>query len=774
MSEVVQTELEAALFRVETADGAPVGAAFAIGPKGLLVTCTHVLKDAGWPDTEWRMVRFGTDEVIGVKVLDNHLRTADGEDIAFVRIVGGVAEDLPSLELAPLPPPRGAELYCYGFPETGDAGGLPGRCRVTGPARIAGQAVLAIASDEVTVGFSGAPAIDEESGLVVGMVTAITVTDRFGKGGRTALLTPAENLAAIHPSARIGTDRRVRLYRKAVRARASAPNLLIIEAAAEASRDLFVAPAMREQLADGPFSPTSQALTLDALIDGYSEPDARATCLVGDAGAGKSAILRRVAVELVERRIALPVPVSATALSEAHGLDLSERLLGALRQSRTLGGEVQLPRDFLYGWARTLGQRFVVLVDGVDEIADRDDRSALLRDLKGMARELAAEGHALLVASRDVSELKALQEHFRRLVVEPLPPGSVDDMIGGVLGTDAADFRLAVDRVANRTLLDSPLVLQLLLGLYLSGERAPLSTVAGTFEAYLQALRSTWRRRGMPATPAAEHALDLLGIAAWCELTGDADAAIDASAAFLAEQLGLGVHAAESAATRVLAFLGAEGAIVRGKSAGGLDWVHLSFRDFLAARALCGLGNAMPGLAQVDMAAAHAKVVAEFWDDPANETFARFVLARSNEVGPASVLADLLEKDDSSAMFFVGRVVADGSRLPEAVASRFAERLAREAQLATNTCRILFTESANNPTDRLHHLLWFDPVFTAAVERMDSGTAAGEDPDQHATFCRELFEAASAVCSAEQIERLLACLGTAGTEVTNWPEKHEG
>ncbi len=741
------------LYRIENADGAPIGAAFAIGACGLLVTCTHVLKNAGWPDSAWRLTRFTTDEQLDAHVLEGHVEPANRADVAFVRVIGLAADALPHLELAPTPPPRRAQLYSYGFPESGDEGGTSGHCRVTGPARVAGQDLLAISSDEVSVGFSGGPAVDEASGLVAGMVTAISRGDRFGKGGATAFLVPAARLAALNPAAAVGTDRRVRQYRRMVRARARSPSY-IIEQITTVENAAFAPPAIHEELRLADAAIDARPLPLEALISTYDRPGVQGAYLAGDAGSGKSAILRMVALGLLERRKALPVPLTAAALHAANGTDTSERVREALRASRSFGSEVQLGPDFMWDWARHLGQRFVLLIDGLDEIAERHDRNEFLFFLRDMEEELRSDGHAVLLASRDVGELHSLDRQFRRLVVDPLPEASADELIGAVLGADAAKFRRHLDRFANRMLLRSPLTLQLLLSLFVSGERTPVCSIADIYAAYLDTLQRAWRRRGLLPSAAAGHALDLLGIAAWCELAGDDIMPAEAAASeFLGEQLGLGTYAASEAARATFEALASDGGIVRGR-AGKLDWVHLTFRDYLAASALHRLGNALPTLRKADLPAVQAKLVAHFWDDAANETFARFLLAFSSGKPVERTLARLVDGGDA-ALCFVGRAIADGSPVPDTIVTTFAKKLTQRAVACTATCFNVFTPAAADPIFSLHQLLWFEPVFSAACERLRSPLPKDEElRSQHETFRTELLQAVNRTCLPEQLARI--------------------
>jgi hypothetical protein len=744
--------LEPFLYRVENEAGDVKGIAFAIGPRGLLVTCTHVLDNACTRSAECRLVRFATGEVFNVTVPENLSWPADAEDVTFLLVSGPQAGDLPHLALSPHLPARGAELYSYGFPESRDHGGMPGQCRVVGPAREAGQPLIAISSDEISVGFSGAPAFDYESGLVVGMVTSIAIPDRFGRNAKAAFLTPATTLARLNPKVAIGVDVRIRHYRELMRSRARSPSYFI-EGITGSGRLAFVPPALRELGRDAEGNQESRPISLDQLSHGYADGPVAPVCLIGDAGSGKSAVLRAVTERLADGTTALPILVRATALAQARGRDLSETLYEALRASGTFGVEMRLDGNFFSNWSKDLGQRFVLLVDGCDEIADLQLRNIFLTAVKEeLAGLLQSRGHSLVIASREVSELQILARDFRRIVVDPLPEESIELMALTVLGPRSADFLAYLGRFANRTLLSSPLVLQLLLALF-PGEMEELSSVADIYRAYVEKLKEEWRRRGLrQASDAAAHVLDVLAILAWWDFhdPGNLKAGKTAAADFVARQLVLGPVGASEAVNELVEFLAMEGGIVRVEQR-SLVWVHANFRDFFAANALCRLGGASPLLAEDIARTDLCRVVLDNWDSPSAETFARFVLSMSSQTDETSEIAEQLLKHETAGLCFLSRVLGDGTKIPEKTVKVLAKKL-KEQAVKADPCALVFTHVNQDPVVALHNLVWREPFFSLAIDLLRE--CEGDLNEAGMRFRRELAQAARRVCSSDQLDRL--------------------
>ncbi|WFE97517.1 trypsin-like peptidase domain-containing protein [Micromonospora sp. WMMD987] len=186
--------------------GRTAGAGFLVAD-GLLVTCAHVL--ASGPGTAPDgpvLVRFLRldDQPRRARVSEPHWRTPGAGDVAFLRMADPVPVTARPLPLGTAGAGRRA-VKTYGFPTNAPDHGQYGYA-VTGDRIRSGNDVeLLQLTDctEVTEGFSGAPVVDERTGLVIGMVDSIAAPDRHGRGRSTGYVTPTETLRAIHPDLRL-------------------------------------------------------------------------------------------------------------------------------------------------------------------------------------------------------------------------------------------------------------------------------------------------------------------------------------------------------------------------------------------------------------------------------------------------------------------------------------------------------------------------------------------------------------------------------------------
>ncbi|MGH8886284.1 MAG: S1 family peptidase [Egibacteraceae bacterium] len=166
---------------------------------GVVVSCAHVIagngRGDGSPPAGPVMVRFphldGQDRP--AEIITEWWQGPDQGDVAFLRMAGSPPEQARPLRLAERAL-VGRRVNAFGFPINAPAGGHHGY-GVVGD-RLTSDAghlwVQLREATEITEGFSGAPAVDERTGLVVGMVDAVTAPDRLGRGTETAYLIPAE------------------------------------------------------------------------------------------------------------------------------------------------------------------------------------------------------------------------------------------------------------------------------------------------------------------------------------------------------------------------------------------------------------------------------------------------------------------------------------------------------------------------------------------------------------------------------------------------------
>ncbi|WP_173267093.1 nSTAND1 domain-containing NTPase [Streptomyces pacificus] len=185
--------------------GVVAGAGFLAG-QDLLVTCAHVVREAGFGPGDRLSLAFPGQpeglETWGV-VEAGTWREPEAEDVAFLRL-DGTPPGVPVLALGSAEGCQGHPASSYGFPRQARPGGHFGHLTVghvldspTGAG--AGGLLQLTEANDVTEGFSGAPVVDDITGLVIGMVTAITAADRHSRGLGIAYATPVKVLRALRP-----------------------------------------------------------------------------------------------------------------------------------------------------------------------------------------------------------------------------------------------------------------------------------------------------------------------------------------------------------------------------------------------------------------------------------------------------------------------------------------------------------------------------------------------------------------------------------------------
>jgi hypothetical protein len=193
----------AAVAQILGPGSAVAGAGFLVGD-GVLVTCAHVVAAAGSGAGGRVVLAFpqvdGALRFSGV-VLAEAWRAPDAGDVAVVRL-DDAALPAPPLALGAAAGCQGHRVRSYGFPRHAPPGGHHGYGTagdlLTAAANAGGLLQLTDAND-LTIGFSGGPVIDEVTGLVIGMVTAITPPDHYLRGAGIAYATPTETLRQVWP-----------------------------------------------------------------------------------------------------------------------------------------------------------------------------------------------------------------------------------------------------------------------------------------------------------------------------------------------------------------------------------------------------------------------------------------------------------------------------------------------------------------------------------------------------------------------------------------------
>ncbi|MFE2716958.1 trypsin-like peptidase domain-containing protein [Streptomyces mirabilis] len=199
----IAPDLAAAVAQILGPDGKVAGAGFLVA-EGVLVTCAHVIQDAGGGPGSRVHVAFphveGAPRVEGF-VPGDLWRAPEDEDVAVVRL-GGMSAGVGVLPLGSAAGCRGHRVRSFGFPVQapaeghfgfGEAGDLLPASGRRGP-------LLQLTdANDLTTGFSGGPVLDEATGLVIGMLTEITAPDAYARGLGIAYVIPGQVLREIVP-----------------------------------------------------------------------------------------------------------------------------------------------------------------------------------------------------------------------------------------------------------------------------------------------------------------------------------------------------------------------------------------------------------------------------------------------------------------------------------------------------------------------------------------------------------------------------------------------
>ncbi|WP_212844055.1 PQQ-binding-like beta-propeller repeat protein [Catellatospora sp. IY07-71] len=191
-----------AVAQVLGAEGEVAGAGFLVGT-GLLVTCAHVVAAAGGGPGARLWLAFphldGAPRVTG-QVLASSWREPEAEDVALVQL-DSVPPDASVPGLGSAAGCRGRRVCSFGFPAQAPPGGHYGfgvACDLLATPG-AGELLQLTDANDLTTGFSGGPVFDEVTGLVIGMITAISPADAHLRGTGIAYATPTQTLRRVWP-----------------------------------------------------------------------------------------------------------------------------------------------------------------------------------------------------------------------------------------------------------------------------------------------------------------------------------------------------------------------------------------------------------------------------------------------------------------------------------------------------------------------------------------------------------------------------------------------
>jgi WD40 repeat protein/energy-coupling factor transporter ATP-binding protein EcfA2 len=342
-----------------------------VAANGVVVTCAHVVEAAGAGPGDQVRLAFprlpGCPQVVGW--VDPGAWRQD-EDVALLRLTD-VPADATSFLLGSASGCRGHRVSAFGVPD----GGLRGRFGYARAGDVLsdtdGGPLLQLAeANDVTAGFSGSPVIDEETGLVVGMVTEIDRADEYQRGMGVAYATAAETLRQLDDALQLQT---VCPYRG-------------------------LAPFGIEHA-------TWFHGRGDAVQRVAGSLTQRAVLLLGPSGSGKSSLVNAGVLAEVTAGRAATGSDTWCVISARPG----QGLLGELDQAGLTGASTLGLADAVQARVTSLppGSRLLLVIDQFEEIFTDTDARGLLRQLDDLVHSPAALTVVLVMRDDFYAQLAA-------------------------------------------------------------------------------------------------------------------------------------------------------------------------------------------------------------------------------------------------------------------------------------------------------------------------------------------------------------------------------
>ncbi|HTJ72588.1 MAG TPA: helix-turn-helix domain-containing protein [Actinospica sp.] len=203
--------------------------------------------------------------------------------------------------------------------------------------------------------------------------------------------------------------------------------------------------------------------------------------LMAGPGGGKSSLLRTLCAQLIEAwqqaRGPREVPVLVPAAALVDVPLASALAASASRDLAAYGLLEQIPADFFTS-APQHGARWVVLIDGVDEVVDPRARRAIMRVVEALVSGEQSGRYRFVIATRDLprDELAALGPTARCFVLQPFAEDDLGQVARGWLRASAAGepevaarrFTTALGKAGLADLARVPLMASMLCQLFVN------------------------------------------------------------------------------------------------------------------------------------------------------------------------------------------------------------------------------------------------------------------------------------------------------------------
>ncbi|KQX65094.1 trypsin-like peptidase domain-containing protein [Streptomyces sp. Root1310] len=440
--------------RVRGAHDVTAGTGFLVA-HDLVITCAHVVRAAGGGPggrIELEFPHLPGAPRTAARVQAEGWRTPDAEDIAVLRVEEPATGAVP-LALGSAEGCRGHRVRTFGFPANSPDSGRYGFCTAGDliPAGGDTPALMQLTdANDLTSGFSGAPIVDETTGLVIGMVTAITPQDTYFRGLDVAYATPTLSLREAWPrlsESQISpyrglepfTEEHARYFRgrEAVVEEALAVlerqrRVMLLLGPSGAGKSSLVGAGLLPALTEGRVPGSSRWVSVTARPGRDLLGELEAAGLTGARSEGiASAVERRLAGESTTRRLLLVIdqfeevftgPASGTATANEVLADITRQLVAVIDSDSAVSLVLVLRDDYFTRLAASAPELLKAVTPGLFPV-----RTTL-----------------------DITELRAVIAEPARVAGAHLEEGLPERIVSDVL---AADPAAAAGRKASATLL---------------------------------------------------------------------------------------------------------------------------------------------------------------------------------------------------------------------------------------------------------------------------------------------------------------------------------
>jgi len=589
------------------AHGENVGTGFFVSSRHV-VTCAHVLAGANENPGDIRLTSRGKDLTpIRIHIPSTEIDVAIIEVSAESSRISALMEE--SLQIGDL-------LYVFGFPARLDGAGDSITFEYEGPTlgRSSAHTLHKIKKGQAEPGFSGSAVINVRTGAVCGVLKS--TRDRSSDlGGRLVSVESLRNFAPEMWLEHLAHNSASGAWRSAQRGSATLLSsldryLTSMEKACSRPAIPWLAPTSDCALEDI-FVPIEFSELTTSQFDVALRPAdplqvAQMSCglvvVCGGPGSGKSTTVRKWALDLIRDGAqvtsstrTIPYFLTAAAFEHARGAGPSPNSNPQDRAlqygSRIFGDQISL--DSLLSLSTA---RIVVFVDGYDE-AGSDVRDSIREFLDGLIllKENDKRKVSAIVTSRTQIARRELGSSARYFEIQPLRRGSQEEIAKKwreIQGSEGSSNLLNI----GGDLLSTPLMLSIALSLQQDDLSRPegirnLATLYGRL--VVEACRR-WDERDNADARLGREAIDALAFIA-SEHLERKESTIpwlrDALRTYYRSRMNRSLLVAGRDSEEFLLTLRSGQGMFLTVGGNGFSWLHLSFRDFLAASYLVDAGS---------------------------------------------------------------------------------------------------------------------------------------------------------------------------------------